>query len=164
MLPGIAATAAAAILVSAAAASWEFEDVVSPITDQHRGIASAEVAGDLLMVKCDAPGRRSMYVAVEPNLFVGTTGSDWISYRVDDDPPVRMIWRYGIRNANTRGSGDAEKVIQAIASAKSKFAIQIMDFDQQPHTLVVPAAGAREAISQAIRACGADLQLAPAPG
>lgn len=102
--------------------AWEIVTIVDPITDQGRAIGVLHVGRAFLAVKCDAPGRNSVYVHFGSPQYLGGRGASSdsrdLTYRFDQDEPVTARWTYSDSSAGLFDDRRAASFVQRLATAE----------------------------------------------
>jgi hypothetical protein len=166
-------TALLAVSIAAPAqAEWSYDEVVDPITDARRPIVTlSNDTGDTIVLKCDAPGRRSVYVQLIARSYLGGGGGRsarrQLIYRFDSQAPVQEAWTYDGRWAAAGGSslgGDIANFLSGLSRAE-KVAFRALTYDLAFVDMVFAPAGAADAIGKVYSDCQdqSPILAAPAP-
>ncbi len=155
---GLAALAGAAV-AQAPASKWAyFEPAGQPIT---AGVVNAE--GAQLLIKCDRPGKKSVYVVmVNPAALVPTARDPFLlptEVRFDENSPQEDRWRFVGNSAmamDARGNQSLSRLMDGLPTASK---LRLRMYLERGRTIEVSfdVAGAQEAISRVYQSCGDDL-------
>ena len=155
---GIAAIAAGASAQNAASKWAYFEPEGQPI---QAGVVNAQ--GAQLILKCDKPGKKSVYVVmVNPEPLVPPARDPYIlptEVRFDESAPQEDRWRFIGNSAmamNARGQLALERFMDGLPSASK---LRLRMYVERGRTIEVSfdVAGAQEAISRVYESCKDDL-------
>lgn len=137
---------------SAESGPWRFAAHPDPMHDTLNVIAATEGPNGASAVFICKPGDRSpgwIISASRLDLELGNTRN--VQLRLDNAPPVTMVWRNtaGVAGAGLLGD-QAVQLAKVVANAKERFV-----FDTGGGgTVVFSLIGASQAITQALQACG----------
>lgn len=155
---GLAAVAAAAS-AQAPATNWRyFEPEGQPIM---AGVVNPE--GAQLILKCDKPGKKSVYVVmVNPAPLVPTARDPFIlptEVRFDEGSPQEDRWRFTGNSAmamNARGQLALERLMVGLPTANK---LRLRMYVERGRTIEVSfdVAGAQDAIRRVYESCQDDL-------
>ena len=155
---GIAAVAAGASAQSAGSKWAYFEPEGQPI---QAGVVNAQ--GAQLILKCDKPGKKSVYVVmVNPEPLVPPARDPFIlptEVRFDELAPQEDRWRFIGNSAmamNARGQLALERFMDGLPSASK---LRLRMYVERGRTVEVSfdVAGAQEAIGRVYESCKDDL-------
>jgi hypothetical protein len=154
---GIAAVAAGAS-AQAPASQWRyFEPAGQPI---QAGVVNAQ--GAQLIIKCEKPGKKSVYVAMantEP--LVPPARDPFLlptEMRFDEDAPIDTRWRFMGNTAmamNARGFMTLERLMQGLPTA-SKLRLRMYVERGREIEVSFDVTGAQEAIDRVYTSCQDD--------
>ena len=154
---GAAAIAAGASAQDAASKWAYFEPEGQPM---QAGVVNAE--GAQLILKCDKPGKKSVYVVmVNPEPLVPASRDPFIlptEVRFDDGSPLEDRWRYYDQSAvaiNMRGQNALDRFMTGLPSASK---LRVRMYVERGRTIEVnfDVAGAQEAINRVYESCQDD--------
>lgn len=155
---GVAAFTAAVIIAAQAGAetkigNWTFEQVTDPLTDQVTARAFVEAPTGMLIVKCDKPGRGSVYVRLAPTTPTVLDGPNGpVDYRFDKLPPVEAYWFYFQDAASSRDWSEAKAFLSGLTQS-SQLAARLTAFDQSKRDMAFDVSGADQAVASVERVC-----------
>ena len=155
---GVAAMAAGASGQSTASKWAYFEPEGQPI---QAGVVNAQ--GAQLILKCDKPGKKSVYVVmVNPEPLVPPARDPYIlptEVRFDESAPQEDRWRFVGNSAmamNARGQLALDRLMDGLPSASR---LRLRMYVERGRTIEVSfdVAGAQEAIARVYESCKDDL-------
>ena len=154
---GLAAVAAAAG-AQAPASQWRyFEPAGQPV---QAGVVNAQ--GAQLIIKCDRPGKKSVYVAMaNPERLVPPARDPFLlptEMRFDDGAPIDSRWRFVDNTAmamNARGVLTLDRLMDGLPTA-SKLRLRMYVERGREIEVNFDVAGSQEAIDRVYASCGDD--------
>ena len=155
---GAAAIAAGASAQDAASKWAYFEPEGQPM---QAGVVNAE--GAQLILKCDKPGKKSVYVVmVNPEPLVPASRDPFIlptEVRFDDNAPNEDRWRFIGNSAmamNARGQLALDRLMDGLPTASS---LRLRMYLERGRTIEVSfdVAGAQDAINRVYESCKDDV-------
>ena len=155
---GAAAIAAGASAQDAASKWAYFEPEGQPM---QAGVVNAE--GAQLILKCDKPGKKSVYVVmVNPEPLVPASRDPFIlptEVRFDDNAPNEDRWRFIGNSAmamNARGQLALDRLLDGLRSASK---LRLRMYLERGRTIEVSfdVAGAQDAINRVYESCKDDV-------
>lgn len=135
--------------------AWKLTSIVDPITDQGRMIATVEAAGGLLAIKCDDPGRDSVYVHwISTEYLGGNYDRRRTTLRFDQDAPTTETWTYNGRSAVQTGNREAVAFARRLRTA-NRVVLRGSDYEGRERTAVFELAPADTeiAMQRVFQAC-----------
>ena len=154
---GVALTAVS-VAATAQAPGWAyFEQEGQPM---QAGVVNAQ--GAQLILKCDKPGKKSVYaVVVTPDRLVPPSRDPYVlptEVRFDDGSPLEDRWRYYDQSAvaiNMRGQNALDRFMTGLPSASK---LRVRMYVERGRTIEVnfDVAGAQEAINRVYESCQVD--------
>lgn len=129
----------AALLMTASAApspdereekvgDWTMISITDPITDEGRMVAVIRGEGGTLGIKCDAPGRDSVYIHwISDDYFGGDFQRRKMTVRFDQDAPFDDRWAYETDNAIQTWDREAMSFARRIVTAQ-RVVLRGLDF------------------------------------
>ena len=144
------------ILTSSSQDVWGYREVIDPITDAKRGIASIDgVGGAVLVFKCDSTGG-SPYLHLISSEYLGGDGirseMRTLTYRVDQNPPVRQQWRHRDSDAVLSNQRDLLSILKEMLEG-DRIHIRASRYDNRSVDMSFALDGAREAMTKVHEAC-----------
>lgn len=126
------------------------------------GVQSSD--GSQLLIKCDKPGKHSVFAVVvsalnlAPPLPPGRYESDPVSLRMDDAAPWDDNWRFNDKFAMAVDKGNDRSLTRLIAKLDGAKALQVQlrPFKLTPVLINFNVAGAHDAIARVYEACKDD--------
>jgi len=140
--------------------AWEVMTIMDPITDQGRAIGVLHVGRAFLAVKCDEPGRNSVYVHFGSAQYLGGSGgrsdSRDLTYRFNQDEPVTARWTYSDSSAALFDDRRVVSFVQRLATAE-RVAVRASTYRYETVTEVfeIVQADAQEVIRAVYATCNA---------
>lgn len=151
----LAATASA----QAPASQWRyFEPAGQPI---QAGVVNAD--GAQLILKCDRPGKKSVYaVMVNPAPLVPTARDPFLlptEVRFDENPPREDRWRFIGNSAMAMNARGVEALTRFMAGLPTASKVRIRMYVERGRNIEVnfDVAGAQEAIQRVYESCQDDV-------
>jgi hypothetical protein len=153
------ALAAVSVAASGQAPSWAyFEQEGQPM---QAGVVNAQ--GAQLILKCDKPGKKSVYaVVVTPERLVPPSRDPFVlptEVRFDENAPLDDRWRYYDQSAvaiNMRGQTALDRFMSGLPTA-SKLRVRMNVERGRTVEVNFDVAGAQEAIERVYESCKDDL-------
>lgn len=144
--------------LQAATIAWEYKDLVDPITDFKRGIASVTDNKQMLIVKCDPGKSHEIYATIVVDKWLGKGPRPFraMQYRFDSGEPQTMTAYHADKSVvimNGPYGKARDQFVPRILSA-SKLAVKLTTYDGEIYTTVLNIAGGRQAVESAIATCG----------
>jgi len=136
----------------------EVEVVRDPITDEIRAHATLRESGNRLVVSCapaDYHGARVTFHSrrwlARGNLF---TGERRVTYRFDQQPPVRWMWDIEHRSGRIGDDDKVDPFLRDLINAQ-RLVIRVRDVEYNIYDLTFRLVDVRPAVEQALAACAA---------
>lgn len=144
--------------------SWQFWERRDPITDEVRAGAGLVTDDGSFAIKCDEAGRGSVYFSFQPaGAFFGngrsTVDRRPFVYRIDADPPVQVLWRYGDTSALLMDN--PAPLAQALLTSE-RITLRGLTYRFAEVTRTFETAGADVAIPRVYAACADVMATGPA--
>lgn len=135
--------------------NWSFWERRDPITDKVRAGAGIVTEDGTLSIKCDEAGAGSVYVSFSGGEYFGSGRSTIdrrpVLFRLDDKPPVQVLWRYGDSSALLI---DNPGVLTGPLMTASRITIRAMTYRYVDVTRTFDPEGADVVVPQVYEACG----------
>jgi hypothetical protein len=156
-----AALAAAGTMAAAQApaSKWAyFEPAGQPIT---AGVVNAE--GAQFLLKCDKPGKKSVYaVMVNPAALVPTARDPFLlptEVRFDEASPQEDRWRFVGNSAMAMNASGNQALTRLMDGLPTASRLRLRMYVERGRTVEVSfdVAGAQEAMTRVYQSCGDDL-------
>ena len=137
------------------------EVVRDAITDEIRAFATLREDGNRLVVSCEPSKYDGPRVTIHArrwlaraSLFTGShPGDRHVTYRFDDRPPRRTMWRVRDRHGMLEGHSRANPFLAELVSAE-RLVVRTRDVENHRYDLTFRLTGVQPAVDQALAACG----------
>jgi hypothetical protein len=157
----LAAGAAVAQSAETKVGNWTVKKTVDGFSDEKRGIAhtSIETKTGTLAVKCDKPGKDSLYVTVLTADYLGSSSTSRYSstsgkYRFDDQPPADLVRpSYDGRSAHLFATSAGRFITELLAANPKRLRIQFVTYDSNFANADIDVTGAADALRQTAAIC-----------
>jgi hypothetical protein len=127
------------------------------LTDRVSAVATLRSGDDRLDVGCTPDEARRIWVRLRSHRWFRAgnpfNGSRSFRYRFDDRPAERTHLRVRERSARMIGRGRVERFVRELVDAR-QLVIRAHGPERRRYDIVFEIDGAREAIGQALEACG----------
>jgi hypothetical protein len=127
------------------------------LTDEVSAVATLRSGDNRLEVGCTPHERRRIWVRLRSSRWFRAgdpiDGNISFRYRFEDRPARRLTWSVRERTAMLVGRGRVERFIRELVGAR-QILIRAPGPERRRYDLVFAIDGAREAIGQALEACG----------
>ena len=159
MLIGVAlvAVSTGALAQDVAETDWAyFEPEGAPL---QAGVVAQD--GSQLILKCDKPGKRSVYAVVATNSSLAPPMSDDryeshpVTLRMDENPPWDDNWRFNGRFAMAVDKGNVRSLTRLLEKLHDadKLELRLQPIMRSPVTIEYEVTGARDAIERVYASC-----------
>ena len=151
------AVASGAAAATTKIGSWTVEETSDAFTDVGAGIAWVDASAGRLAIKCDRPGKNSVYVLVSPDHSLGFFGTT-IEYRTtllrfDQGTTISQQWNYYQDHGYSDRGAPARAITERARDAK-QLKVRLLDFEEAPTDLIFDVSGAADAIAMVRQWCG----------
>lgn len=144
------AVASALFLIAATDGNWKHETITNPMDDSQRSVLSVEGDNGILALKCDKPGKGSVYAQVVFNEYLSLRRKDYtFRFRPDDGKASSTTWSIRGRSAIELEPADFVSIILGA----NKLAVQTYNSRLQEVTAVFDITGSHASITGLYEAC-----------
>jgi hypothetical protein len=160
---GVALAALAAVSATAADSAWGFFN--TPTGGNGAGVQATD--GSQLLIKCDKPGKHSVFAVVvsplniAPPLAPGRYESDPVALRMDDAAPWDDNWRFNDKFAMAVDQGNTRSLTRFLEKLQgaTTFDIRMKPVGKGEVHTNFAVAGAKDAIAKVYAGCKDDSPL-----
>ena len=139
-------------------AGWEFKSATDKLTDEKRFLVSRpEATGKgLIVIKCDSPGKNSLYVHIIVNQYLGSIGNRTsahvLKYRFGKEQVISVDYLPSDKSAAILDATAVKRFLR-IAKGESRLVVAATGYDYKSVELEFDMAGAKTAIEKVAKSC-----------
>lgn len=139
---------------------WLFEEFSDPMTDFKRPIATL-LSDDkgMLTIKCDSPGKNSVYAAISSAKYLGGGGLSAelreVTFRFDGGTPTTDLWKYNENYAfvsDNRFDHRFSKFLQALKPTK-KLVVRLTTYRGETVDHIFNVDGSADTVAKVFDGC-----------
>jgi hypothetical protein len=135
----------------------ELSIVRDAITDRLRATATLRGAGERIVIRCESPDWGDVSVEYHSRRWLARgniiTGQNPVTYRFDDQRPVRRLWHVNDRRASFDDRGRLVAFLRAMMGSR-RLVIRTRDIENHRFDSVFTIGESTNAITQLLQTCG----------
>ncbi|HEV2817224.1 MAG TPA: hypothetical protein VGW40_08395 [Allosphingosinicella sp.] len=128
-----------------------------PITDRLRATATLRGEGERIEIRCQAPDWGDVSVRYHSRRWLARgqflTGQQPVTYRFDEQRPVRKLWHVRARTASFDDRGRTIAFLRALMGAR-RLVLRARDIENHRFDTVFSIGESSAAITQLLQTCG----------
>jgi hypothetical protein len=128
-----------------------------PITDRLRAIATLRGAGERIEIRCRAPDWGDVHVEYHSRRWLARgnilTGQNPVTYRFDEQRPVRKLWHVRQRTASFDDRGRTIAFLRGLIGAR-RLVLRTRDIENHRFDTIFSIGESSGAITQLLQTCG----------
>jgi hypothetical protein len=135
------------------------EIVRDAITDRLQATAILRADGERIEIRCRAPDWGDVSVQYHSRRWIARgnflSGAQPVTYRFDEQRPVRRLWHVRDRTASFDGRGRVIAFVNALLGAR-RLVLRTRDIENRSFDAIFPIGETRPAIVALLHTCGSD--------